>query len=99
MDSDNKMMIYQIIFFSILSQIILFVWYYLTIPTIKNTIKKSVKPSITSALIKFLIFMLPFYIYLAYNIYLFKQHEIAPLCQNLPAIISYGEKMCFAARV
>jgi len=97
MDSD-KNMIYQIIFFSILTQVIIFVWYYLTLPTIKTN-SKTAKHSITSALIKFLIFMLPFYIFMAYNIYLFKQHEIGLLCKNLPAIINYGEKMCFSAKV
>jgi len=55
----------------VVSQIILFMWYYLTLPKIQCSIKSDKKKaSIKSSLFKFLVFMLPLYMYIGYIIYI-----------------------------
>lgn len=62
---------HTLVLYAVLSQIILFIWYYLTLPgsVIPPKSISIIKPTMTAALLKFLTFMLPFYIYIAWVIY------------------------------
>jgi len=84
--------IYTITLYVVLSQIILFIWYYLTLPGVLNG-SKTIKPTVKYSLSKFLIFMLPFYIYIAYTIYIYKNSK-GKICEQLPLMIDVIKQLC-----
>jgi len=84
--------IYNIALYFILAQIISFIWYYISLTKI-TTDSKTTNITIKSSLTKFLIFMLPYYIFVSWFIYIYKSSSIK-VCDQLPSMIDTLKQLC-----
>ena len=83
------------IMYLVVSQLVLFVWYYLTLPgsVLVSDKSKSNKPSLSIALQHFVLYQLPYYLLLIFLMYYIKNNNNL-VCEQLKQLGSDINNVC-----